>query len=284
MALKNDPTKNSARSELTEQPQGGASTGTINVTLHPDGVAAPAHRAAVICREVIDLYFEALSKTDLSQSPPAPGDAFFRFEIKGPELSAEERRGAHERWVLIKAFQDLMRGVRGSLEEAYFFIALLKEGKIRAPTSATLGEILAPYRAKAEAMNFPNLMEQVNRGLKKPVPFAEAYGSLQSARNCLEHRDGVVGRRDVDATGVLKISVPRAKIFVEQNGAEIEVYENFYAEKDTVIQMRMETRDLVFRLGEPLKISARDFDDIAFACANFGTMLAQQLPTVPSLG
>ena len=224
---------------MTEQPQGGATAGTINVT--------PAYgRRRSTCssgsrdlpREVIDLYFEVLSKTDLSQPPPAPGDAFFRFDIRGPELSAEERRGVHERWVLIKAFQDLMRGVRGSLEEAYFFIALLREGKIRAPTSATLGEILAPYRAKAEAMNFPNLMEQVNRGLEKPVPFAEAYGSLQSARNCLEHRDGVVGRRDVDATGVLKISVPRAKIFVEQNGAEIEVYENFYAEKDTVIQMR----------------------------------------------
>ncbi|WP_456653349.1 hypothetical protein [Bradyrhizobium lupini] len=203
---------------------------------------------------------------------------------KGRSYLPKNDVGFHERWVLIKAFQDLMRGVRGSLEEAYFFIALLREGKIRAPTSATLGEILAPYRAKAEAMNFPNLMEQVNRGLEKPVPFAEAYGSLQSARNCLEHRDGVVGRRDVDATGVLKISVPRAKIFVEQNGAEIEVYKNFYAEKDTVIQMRMETRDLVFRLGEPLKISAKDFDDIAFACANFGTMLAQQLPKVPSLG
>jgi hypothetical protein len=197
---------------LAEQPQ-SATAGTINLTLHPDGVAAPAHRAAVICREVVDLYFDTLSKADLSQPPSAPGDTFFRFDING--LSAEERRGVHERWVLIKAFQDLMRGVRGSLEEAYFFIALLREGKIRAPTNATLGEILAPYRAKAEAMNFPSLMEQVNRGLENPVPFAEAYGSLQSARNCLEHRDGIVGRRDVDAGGVLKISVPRAKIFVE---------------------------------------------------------------------
>ena len=262
---------------MAEQPQ-SATAGTIQLTLRADGVAAPAHRAAAICREVVDLYFDALSKTDLSQPPSAPGDAFFRFNIRGPELSTEERRGAHERWVLIKAFQDLMRGVRGSLEEAYFFIALLREGRIRAPTSATLEDILAPYRAKAQAMNFPNLMEHVNRGLEKPVPFAEAYGSLQSARNCLEHRDGIIGRRDVDAAGILKISVPRAKIFVEQSGSEVEVYRNFYAEEDTIIQMRMETRDLIFRLGEPLKISARDFDDIAFACANFGTMLANQLP------
>ncbi|MBW7965543.1 hypothetical protein [Bradyrhizobium sp. BR 10261] len=76
-----------------------------------------------------------------------------------------------------------------------------------------------------------NLMEHVNRGLENPVPFAEAYGSLQSARNCLEHRDGIVGWRDVDAAGVLKISMPRAKVFVEQGGVEVEVYKNFFAEK-----------------------------------------------------
>ena len=61
------------------------------------------------------------------------------------------------------------------------------------------------------------------------------------------------------------------------------MYKNFYAERDTLIQMRMETRNLVFGLGEPLKISAADFDDIAFACANFGTMLAQQLPKAASI-
>jgi hypothetical protein len=266
---------------MIEQPP-RRTTQTIDLTLHPDGVAAPAHRAAIICREVIDLYFDALSKADLSQPPPAPGDAFFRFDIKGPELSPEQRRGAHERWVLAKAFQDLMRGVRGSLEEAFFFIELLNVGKIRAKTDSTLDDVLAPFRAKAQQMYFPDLMAHVNRGLEKPVVFAEAYGSMQSARNCLEHRDGIVGRRDIDASGVLKISVPRMKVFVEQNQAEVEVYKNFYTEKDTLIQMRMETRDLAFRLGEPLKISAADFDDIAFACANFGTMLAQQLPKVAS--
>lgn len=53
---------------MTEQIQGGVPR-TINVTLHPDGVAGPAHRAAIIRREAVDLYFDALSKTDLDQPP-----------------------------------------------------------------------------------------------------------------------------------------------------------------------------------------------------------------------
>jgi hypothetical protein len=266
---------------MTEQSQGTGSR-TINITLHPDGVAAPAHRAAIICREVVDLYFDALSKADLAQPPPAPDDAFFRFDIKGPKLSREERRSLHERWILVRAFQDLMRGVRASLEEAYFFIALLKIGKLRAASNSTLDKILAPFRAEAQELHFPVLMARVNRDLEKPVEFAEAYQSMQSARNCLEHRDGIVGSRDIDANGVLKISLPRLNIFVERNGAEIELYKDFYVKKGTLVQARVETRDLVFRLGEPLKISAANFDDIAFACVNFGTTLAQQLPKATS--
>ncbi|MCK1653278.1 hypothetical protein IVA88_17810 [Bradyrhizobium sp. 149] len=250
----------------------------INLTLHPDGVAAPAHRSATICREVVDLYFDALSRADLSRPPPAQESAFFRFDINGPELTQEQRRGAHERWVLAKAFQDLMRGVRGSLEEAYFFIELLNAGKVKVQTNATLEEVLAPFRTKAQKLSFPDLMTRVNQGLEKPVSFAEAYRSMQSARNCLEHRDGIVGRQDVDVSETLKISVPRLKAFVERSGIEIELHKNFYVEAGTLMQVRVETRDLVFQLGEQLRISASDFDDIAFACANFGTMLAQQLP------
>ncbi|MGJ4916600.1 hypothetical protein ACQR10_19520 [Bradyrhizobium sp. HKCCYLRH2060] len=255
---------------------------TINLTLHPDAVAAPAHRAAMICREVVDLYFDALSKADLSQPPVPPEDTFFRFSISGPEMSAEHRRGVHERWILSRAFQDLMRGVRASLEEAYFFIELFSLERIVAPSSGTLDEVLMPYRAKAQKLNFPDLMAYVNSALDSPVAFSEAYRSLQAARNCLEHRGGIVGLQDLDSSGLLKISVPRLKAFIEKDGVEIELFKNFYVEQETVLQMRAETRDLVFRLGQPLLISASDFEDIAYACANFGTLLAQQLPKTRS--
>ena len=73
----------------------------------------------------------------------------------------------------------------------------------------------------------------------------------------------------------------RMKAFVDQDGKEIEVYKNFETEKDMLIQMRVETREREFKLGDPLKIDASDFDDIAFTCWQFGSQLAQQLPKLP---
>jgi hypothetical protein len=181
---------------------------------------------------------------------------------------------------MAKAFQDLVRGVRGSLEEAYLFIEILSAASFRVSTDSTLEDIAAPFRAKANGMNFPDLLRYVNARLEKPLEFADAYRSLQNARNCLEHRDGIVRPIDARDNGAMELRFPRVKFFVEQDGQEVELYPNFYAEADTAIMMRLDVRTRSFSLGERVAISADDFNEIAFACAKFGTDLATQLPKV----
>jgi hypothetical protein len=135
----------------------------IEIQLHPDGVAAPTHAAALTCREIIDFYFDALTRADLSKKPSAPEGQFFRLDFGGSELSASERRAVHENWILSKAFQELMRGVRASLEEAFFFTELIAAGTIRAQSSGTLEDIFAPFRKRAADLKFPPLLAQVNQ-------------------------------------------------------------------------------------------------------------------------
>jgi hypothetical protein len=106
---------------------------------------------------------------------------------------------------------------------------------------------------------------------------------MQDARNCLEHADGLVGPRDINADGELKLRFPRLKAFVTKNGEEIELYENFYVEAGAEMMFRLDVRERNFRVGERLTIDAGDFDDIAFACWQFGTLLAQRLPKLPPL-
>jgi hypothetical protein len=99
-----------------------------------------------------------------------------------PDINADERRALHETWILSKAFQDLMRGVRASLEEAYFATELLAAGQITTATSTTLEDLLRPYRDKAAGMKFPPLLSAVNARLEKPLEFSEAYRSMQAAK------------------------------------------------------------------------------------------------------
>jgi hypothetical protein len=256
----------------------------IQLVLQPDGVAAPAQHAATVCREIIDFYFDALAKADLRNAPP-PTDTFFRFKTTGLILSETERRTLHESWNLAKAFQDLMRGVRGTLEEASLFIELLSIGNIRVKSDSTLDDVLAPFRKRAANKKFPALLEHVNSKLETPLEFLDAYQSMQDARNCLEHRGGGVSKSDAGEDGMMELRFPRVKMFLVEESEEIELQRETVVEADTTIFMRLDVRIRRFKVGERLTIAAGDFDEIAFACSYFGSQLSQRLPKVaPKIG
>jgi hypothetical protein len=94
---------------------------------------------------------------------------------------------------------------------------------LKIKSDATLDEFFEPIKRKAAARNFGDLLAQVNSKLSQPLNFVDAYQSLQTARNCLEHRDGIVGNVDAPAGGVMILSFPRVKNFYLRKGQEIEL-------------------------------------------------------------
>jgi hypothetical protein len=192
-------------------------------------------------------------------------------------MSAEERRALHETWVLLKAFQDLTRGVRASLEGAYFVSEMVAAGHIRVKTETTLEDLLRPFQKKANEMNFPDLLAAVNERLEKPLAFSEAYLSMQAARNCLEHRQGVVGNADAKTDGKMVLQFPRLKWFILRNGEEVELEPNMAVEEDGRIFMKIDLRHREYIVGQRFSLTAADFDEICFACSQFATDLGAGL-------
>jgi hypothetical protein len=259
---------------------------TVNLTLDANAVAAPVHSAAVVCREIVDFYFDAMANADLLKVPPRVEDTFFRFDPKGPDLTAAERRAMHESWILAKVFQDLMRGARASLEQAFLFIELVARPRHSIKSDSTLDDFLQPFLDSATKKNFPDLLKAVNTGLQKPLEFADAYRSLQNARNCFEHRSGIVGKSDVGADGTMELRFPRIKLFYYRQGEEIEIeigatVDAEDGEPEVSIMTKLDVRRRHFQLGQRVALTIADFNEIAFACYHFGSQLASTLPTLP---
>jgi hypothetical protein len=258
----------------------------VQLTLDANAVAAPVHTAAVICREIVDFYFGAMANADLSKVPPSMESTFFRFDLRGPDLTATDRRALHESWILAKVFQDLMRGVRASLEQALVFIDILSRPSHSVRSDSTLDDFVEPFLDGATKRNFPDLLQAVNAGLQKPLEFADAYRSLQKARNCFEHRSGIVGKSDVGPDGTMELRFPRIKLFYYRRGEEIEAeigkaVDPEDGEPEVSILMRLDVRRRNFLLGQRLSLTIVDFNEIAFACYHFGSQLASTLPTLP---
>jgi len=103
----------------------------IKLKLNPGRLAAIIDSAVTSSTEIVNFHFNALSTADLSSAAEPPN---VRFRFSGPNMSAENRRAMHESWILAKAFQDLLRAVRYSLEETYLFISILAEKHRLNPT------------------------------------------------------------------------------------------------------------------------------------------------------
>jgi hypothetical protein len=266
---------------VSNEPIGSNNKPAIHLTLNLDAIIAPVQNAVVLSSEIVDFVFAAFDCADLSKKPVNEAT---RYKFNSPSVSATERRSMYENWLFSKAFQDLMRGLRGSLEQAYFFLELLG-GPTKVRSSITLDAFFAPLKKKAATLSFGDLLARVNTKLREPLNFLEAYESLQKARNCFEHRGGVVGEVDAPAGGVMILKFPRVKLFYLRKGEEIEIEVGHVVDaqegKEQVeIAMRIDVRERRFSKYHRLALSISDFNEIAFACNYFATDLASKISAI----
>lgn len=209
----------------------------------------------------------------------------YRFEEIG--ITAEERRATYQNWLLCRAFQELLRGVRESLEEAVLFLALLS----RTGEKTTVGQWnqdLANIRRRASNMKFPQLIAAVNSELTEPLAFEAEFLSMQKVRNCLEHRGGIVGAGDVDeGASALTLSFPCRRIFYRRGDEDIDIVPGQTVDagdgKDEVqILTRLESRSRTYKIGERIVFNANDFNEVAMACHFFAGDLGRKLPLRPA--
>jgi hypothetical protein len=266
---------------------------TLQITLQPDGVAAPAHRVVLMASQVVGTCLRALEVDNCVE--PLSWGGTFGYQFKELDLTPDERRESFKNWVLAKGFQDLARGVRETLEEGLFFIRMSERPSGVVTTLAAVEADMMAIRSSASKLAFPALIEQVNAGLREPMAFDAEFRSLQNVRNCLEHRGGRVAAKDVDPiTGTLTLSFPRLKAFYMRGDEEIElapgeVIDTYSPDgplrenEEVSIYLRRVTRSREYALNEPIVIGALDFYEIALACHLFASDLASKLPCAPGI-
>jgi hypothetical protein len=194
----------------------------IEVNLNADGVVGPALAAMRDSLHIIALSLEALTNSDLRIVPNIPS-SFTKFTFAAPaNEDLAERRATLTRWLISKGIQELARGIRQSLEEAYLYVSLcqMPDG----PTTVEqFNAMVSTLRRKAGRAKFPELMQSVSAKLVEPLTFEQEFRSLQKVRNCLEHRGGVVGPEDTDGAQILRLVLPALKVFVVSENGEIEL-------------------------------------------------------------
>ena len=249
--------------------------------LNRAAVLQPVQHAVVRSSEMVNFCFSAMEKEDLTQSPKRAEN---KISFTGPACSAGERRATFESWILARALHDVIRGCKESLEQAEVYLGLLDQ---QPATQAAVDSLTARLKKKAQNDSFEVVMKRINRRLNPTLEFPEAYLSLQQARNCLEHRAGIVGSEDTRRAATFKLTFPRIKLFYLKNGAEVEVVDGVVIEGDgdhsaVAIHHKLDIRQRELSIGDRLEITASEFNEIAFAANLMGEHLAKRLPELPA--
>ena len=263
-------------------------TPQLQLLLNANGVAAPLQKAVAVSSQVVAITLDALGNSNLKEK--VLKGPVFGFQFSGVGVCDGDLRQIYRSWILGKGFQELVRGVRETLEEAAFFIAVARMSGFNA-TLASFRENLESIRKQYSKLSFPQLMSAVNSGLIQPMTFNDEFLSLQRIRNCLEHRAGCVGPADInDASGTMTLTFPRLRFFYKRGGEEVEVAlgeiidtEDIDDNGDVQIYCRRVTSSREYALGDQIALTEADFGEIATACLLFTNDLVSKLPRLPKI-
>lgn len=256
----------------------------VNMTFNKDAVVGPANAAMITVGEVLAIACPALDAADLSRSIPIPVGTM-NWELGANDLDAEIKGRMYKNFLFSRALQEIARGVRRSMEEAYGYARLV----VRSRTLRTWGdfqnfqEFQEAVRVEAAQANFPDLMAGVNAVLREPLRFEGEYSSLNAMRNCLEHDNGTVTLKRTKGEPELVLSLPKLTMLISVEGQESELAPGlFIPAGEHQLVFRHGIREWRFPVGSSVEFSLEDMNEIAVSCWIFTTDLVSKLPDIPN--
>ena len=258
----------------------------LAITLNKDGVTGPAMKAMVVTAELATIIYDAVDAADLNNSRQVSA-GFTTWQFETPARTASHRRDDFHRFVFSKGIQEIARGIRQSLEEAYCYCEVLDWIEGRRAFQTTVGEYnqrITQARRSAGQSNFPDLLVRVNRRLSSPLQFDQEFSSLNKVRNCIEHRAGVVSAIDTGGAETLTLTLPRLKTFILIDDVEVELYRGLRIEEDSTVSIRRDRKTWQFPIGSSVNFSRTDLIEICVSSYYFISDLSLRLPDFPTGG
>jgi hypothetical protein len=201
----------------------------------------------------------------------------------GLKWDAQTAEGQYSEWILSNGFRDLIEYFNTFFESAHRVLASWelatrqKDGiKI---TGSDWNRIIISGGKSFHRLGLPDKFSHVEGNHHIPIDakLREQILSINAARNCLVHRNGVVTEQDLNATSALEVKWTSLVVIVKSEDGEKDLVLGEVVEKDSVIAIRNKESVKTFSLGKRVLFTAREFANIAWGLFLFGNDLVQKI-------
>lgn len=256
----------------------------VKITLNPDGVLQPLIQQMQLCQNVI--MFGLRATEEISEFPKATEEEkeIFILNIGEPPKDLIEHKRLFKKWLVKKGFEDLIKGIKLALIEAYFFVNIVDKKNDLKTYGAFVAEV-QQLRKTAIEQSLPGLLVKVRPHFKKDLKHLELIESINLARNCLVHADGIITDRHINdkKNESLVIKGLRWKLCYDKDGKEIEVKAGSHVPANTLVKMKQDNFEITFKKGEQLNVTLEQFNNFIKTCYIFGLDLKANLPEIIKL-
>lgn len=253
------------------------------LTINLRGVVAGLHQAL---QRAIDLVAFGLHAAGGATDPgptvhgsmKIPGVIANLTPARDAAMSFDTARDEFKRWVLACGLRDAVEGVSQTLEEARKVGVVVSFGGEM--TGADWNERVVGESARFDRRPLPDKINFL-AALCGPsvMPAAlEKVKTINKARNCLVHRQGIVGNRDCNASDGLLVEWTKLDLVVPTAGGdEVVTALPFTLKAGERLSMRNSLRQKLFRLGDTVSFTAQEFSYICWTLFQFGQQLVLNL-------
>lgn len=213
----------------------------------------------------------------------------------GAQLTHDAAREQAQEWLLRCFLRDSIEATGLFIDECLTVCAVMRLSTGITPVSGeNLTTAVESAARAAHRAGFVPKIDLLRTQYGIATPFDSHLRSLIAARNCVVHRLGNVSEKDVDALGVLRVSLLhfRALAVGVQTGREYEVRPGMILPEASNLCIQFLERHRDFSLGESLQFMPHELYDtiitlyrygqaLGSACEEFGRSLGIQFSETP---
>ena len=252
----------------------------LSINLNLGAMLGALQRSLQRTLDIVSFGLQAAEKAKDIDRLVLPGIQFHFSMAENRKLPIESAREEFRKWIIEAGLRDCVEAVNPMLEETRSVCALFllsKKGRFK---TEEFQKTVFGATKKFHRTGLPDKL-RILKEEYDPVLVPELSDhilSINAARNCLVHRKGIVTDRDVNSPDGLLVRWRRKELLVRDAEGKEQVIElPFLAEKDVTACMRFAETEKVFRPGEVISFSIREFSDLCMTFFFFGQQMVENL-------
>ncbi len=249
------------------------------VKLNPAYVIKPFKQLLSHCHNNVLLGLRLVEKSEKFPEPSNEELQLIQIQLQmgNPASDISHTKELFKRWLLINGFEDIHSCIRTTLERLFVFKAI--ENQLKDNPNLDVKAAEADLNTKANKFYYPPLIEAVHTELNDTLMYEKHLESINNARNCLVHRNGVIAAKDCnnDQKDKLKIIGQKFKMFFKKGDEEVIAEIGKRGPENAALMLGAEEFNIEFNIGDKLDISLKQFVDILSTCIFFNADVEEKI-------